>query len=336
MRQTLNVVGVLTLVAALPAAGACAASETLRIDHKTAPCAASGHHPRIDARIEPARDVRTARVVFHAAHSTSWYAVEMHPDGTGGFSGALPRAREEAMRIGYFIVASGPEARGRFPETGAVVTDITPLCGAEGLPTAPTGPQALGLLGAADPDVRGFDVSDIPAVIEGIVEETPDSEAGQRFQLAVAPLERVRLTTVSPQGKGGWLRGDGRTLEGWFDTVEDGMVVLSVKGAGKVRVRQEDVVRIEVRKPGSSAMAAVGGLAGLGAGFLTSVLVCATADVCHDIGGIWIGTALGAGIGAMAGGAGEWQPVPLLRERHVSLALQPGRRGGAVALRVSF
>jgi hypothetical protein len=160
----------------------------------------------------------------------------------------------------------------------------------------------------------------------------PRADATNLFTRPVVPAGRVRLTTFGAPGAKGGLR-----YEGQIRAIEDGVIVLGQAEGTVVRVREDDVLRVEVRKNGSMAMGALGGLLGIPAGLILGGLVCASIDHC-SVGMLWGGAAVGGFLGAAAMGSGEWENVPVVRPspRRVSLVLQPARKGGGVGLRVSF
>jgi hypothetical protein len=158
------------------------------------------------------------------------------------------------------------------------------------------------------------------------------ADATDLFARPMVPAGRVRLTTFAVPGA-----KDGRRYEGQIRAIEDGVIVLSQAEGTVVRVREDDVFGVEVRKNGSGAMGALGALLGIPAGLILGGLVCATADDC-SVGMLWGGAAVGGFLGAAAMGRGEWEAVPVVRptSRRVSLVLQPAPKGGGVGLRVSF
>jgi hypothetical protein len=133
------------------------------------------------------------------------------------------------------------------------------------------------------------------------------------------------------------LTTEGGHIEGTILDSDADSVTLSVKGKDPLRVRREDLVEVEYYKKGSTAMGVVGGFAGMGAGLLATALVCVTADgLCQDSGAFWIGMLAGGTLGAMGGAAGDWEPVPVLSQHRVALAVRPVPRGAAVGVRIAF
>jgi len=172
--------------------------------------------------------------------------------------------------------------------------------------------------GAADPRPAG--------------ETAPRADETNLFTRPVVPAGRVRLTTFAVPGA-----KDGRRLEGRIRAIEDGVIVLAQTEGAVIRVREDDVLGVEVRKNGSTAMGALGALLGIPAGLILGGLVCATADGC-SVGAWWGGALGGAILGAAAMGRGEWETVPVVRpgSRRLSLVMQPARKGGGVGLQFSF
>jgi hypothetical protein len=163
-------------------------------------------------------------------------------------------------------------------------------------------------------------------------ETAPRADATDLFARPVVPAGRVRLTTFAVAGA-----KEGRRYEGQIRAIEDGVIVLGQAEGTVIRVREDDVFGVEVRKNGSSAMGALGALLGIPAGLIMAGLVCATFEECNA-GMLWGGVAVGGFLGAAAMGRGEWEAVPVVRpgSRRVSLVLQPARKGGGVGLRLSF
>jgi hypothetical protein len=365
MRSTASAVMVVSsafaaaMVAARPTP--CFASE-VRIEHRGKTCARPGEYPEIRAQIEPAGEVRSSRVIFHSWGSASWYAVDMRRAPDGVWSAPLPRPTEMVARIGYFIVATAEAAEERLPERSEISFDVTSACDGESVDTARHGPSMLGLVGGAGREVAGFDLDGVEGFTDNVQVETPavSPAASDAFPLPVLlPVgTRLRLSTIAPQladgtplrddassvtlmpqgnGEAVTLTKDGRKLEGQFVGVDRDTYVLSVRGVGRVRVRQQDVRSLELRDPGNPALAVVGGLAGLTGGLVTTLVVCVTADLPCGSGAAWLGMLAGAGIGGVAAGGGSWRPVPLFAHPgRVSLALTPQERGVAVSVAVKF
>jgi hypothetical protein len=160
----------------------------------------------------------------------------------------------------------------------------------------------------------------------------PRADETSLFARPVVPAGRVRLTTFGAPGAKGGLR-----YEGQIRAIEDGVILLGQPEGTVVRVREDDVFGVEVRKNGSPAMGAVGVLLGIPAGLIVGGLVCATFEEC-SAGMLWGGVLVGGVLGGVGMGKGEWETVPIVRptSRRVSLVLQPVRKGGGVGLRVSF
>jgi hypothetical protein len=160
----------------------------------------------------------------------------------------------------------------------------------------------------------------------------PRADATNLFTRPVVPGGRVRLTLFAVPGA-----KDGRRYEGRIQAIEDGVIVLGQPEGSIVRLREDDVFGVEVRKNGSPALGALGALLGIPAGLILGGLVCATANDC-SVGILWGGALVGGVLGAAGLGRGEWETVPVVRlsPRRVSLVLQPVRKGGGVGLSVSF
>jgi hypothetical protein len=274
------------------------------VEHRPGVGFSTGISPRIEARLLGGPESESAQVSFHAEESPHCCGVAMRREG---------------------------EVRS--------------------LAVAERGPQTLSV-GPSTPRVpEGFDLSGVEASVEAQSEELPAAPlpADPHPPLVIVPFKQVRLATVPPPpDRAQWLaetdrsvtlasdsEGEtvtrtkkGRLLYGEVEALEDG---------GKAVVRQEDLVRLEGRQPGSTARAVVGGLTGLAGGFLLAALVSINADV--DVPALfWLGSGLGAAAGVAAGGAPDWREASLVPQRagQVSLQLRPARRSAALALSVRF
>ena len=330
----------------------------LTIEHASGSCIAPGVWPRVDARISPSGEAKAARVLFHASDSAHWYSVEMRETGQA-WSATLPRPKDGVTRIGYFVVATGKSRSTRLPESSAFVVDVDPDCGNNSLPKGERGPEILGLVGNAPRDVPGFDIASVRGFVEGIMNETPSVESAEMSEGWLLPSKaKVRIRTLNANtAKGPVVGDDGRLVtvrtdeatepvtlakdggwvEGRIQSVEPDSLVLSVGGKGRIRVRRTDLTEVQYYKRGSTAMGIVGAFAGMGGGLLATALVCVTADdLCDSAAPFWVGMALGGALGAAGGGSGDWEPVPVLTQRRVALAVKPVPRGAAVGVRISF
>jgi hypothetical protein len=311
-------------------------SRALRIAHEAIPCAVAGAHPRIDARIEPNQEGLQPTVAFHAEGSLQWYAVPMHRVERT-WTAALPSPKGAGVRFSYFISIAGA-ARARLPETSAFIVDVAESCGAGGLPTSNEGPAEVRVPAGAALVPDGFEARGIERWLEQAAEETLRRQVVPSAFPALAPRARLRVKIRSPRDDAAsTATQEAPWLEGRLQAIEDDVLVLSSRDNGIVRVRSEDLARLEVREPGSAAIGTVGALAGAAAGFLGTVLGCATADdFCGSAAPLWLGTIGGAALGGFAGGSPSWRPVTVGHKYAVSLAVEPRRKGAAVGLSVAF
>ena len=143
------------------------------------------------------------------------------------------------------------------------------------------------------------------------------------------------MTVETPSGGPATFSRKGEILHGRIESFEEDAVVLLVDDDERVRIRREDIARLEVREPGSPALGVVGALAGAGAGFLLAVLACSNVG-CDSAGVVWLGTGLGALLGGAAGGSSSWRSVTLARKDAWSLELHPQPTGGSVRAAVRF
>jgi hypothetical protein len=149
------------------------AETALTIDHSPLQCVVAEQFTRVEACFTPAADVLQARVVFRAQEDSSWYRVEMRPQGSC-FTAVLPKARRKAGRLRYFLraldttmaeahtaeqspaVVSDPERCRRLGLRPALTeTSASPVVAAEsfGAPRVPPGFLPDGVV-FADPAVR--------------------------------------------------------------------------------------------------------------------------------------------------------------------------------------
>jgi polysaccharide export outer membrane protein len=100
---------------------------TVSISHEPVTCLVKDRFALVEATLEPAAEVATARVYFKAAEATDYYAVDMALTlGTlnraGRFSAKLPKAKEKAGAVTYFIeVVSADGTNRKTPEIRAEV-----------------------------------------------------------------------------------------------------------------------------------------------------------------------------------------------------------------------
>ena len=332
------------------------AQAAVEVEHESVPCALAGEYPRVAARIEPTDLDTRVRVFFHGGDAARWYAVPMHRE-SGEWVASLPRPRA-AGRFAYYIAVSGPDAGGRAPEESAWVVEVLATCAGAHLETTPRGPGLLQVPPGAPLVPGGFDGDGIGGFVELAVDNRPalPVKAAPFWTSRLLPLSRVRVSTVpppdldaaalrkgeswvtveTPTGESSTFTRKGELIEGRVESFEEDAVTLAVDKNQKVRIRRESIARLEVREPGSTALGVVGGLAGAGAGFLATALVCSTTTSCDSYAILWFGTGLGAALGATAGAWPSWKPVTLVRQDAWSLELQPEPMGGSVRAAVRF
>ncbi len=357
MRRLLPTSGVLALTLGFTHSARSESPVQLTIEHAAGTCAVAGVWPQIEARVSPPEKVRGVRVLFHATDSGHWYSVDMRKDGETWIA-PLPRPKSETARLAYFVAASGEATSARLPETSAFVVDVQDACGSGALPRAEKGPVYLGLVRNAPRTAPGFDTEGVQAYLEGVMDDPPTSSNNPWGEGWLLPSDaRVRVRTVSPSIVKGTvvfsdkrsvtttvpndvevvtLAREGEVLEGTIWGAEGNVVLLWVDGESPVRIRHSDIVRMEYYKNGSTGRGIVGGLAGMGAGFLTAVLVCVSTDACNSSTALWGGLFLGGALGWAAGGAGGWEPIPVLTQKRVALAVKRVPGGGMVGVRVTF
>lgn len=104
----------------------------LSIDHQAVDCMVKEKFPRIEADIQPAADVATARVCFKSADDPDYYCVPMTVQ-YNRFAARMPKPKEKAGPITYYVEA---EAQGggvkRTPELNAQVVKDAKSCPKDG------------------------------------------------------------------------------------------------------------------------------------------------------------------------------------------------------------
>jgi len=181
--------------------------------------------------------------------------------------------------------------------------------------------------------------------------------------LGLAPLTRVRVETRPPSDvRGHVVQEDWRSvlleaepggerfalskvmrkLEGRLGPVDGESVTLFLGEQGAVRIRRQDIVRLQVPGKGSPFYATVGALLGLCVGAWVATGGFGAVDTLEtgsDSGaetGPLLIAITGAVLGAAVLGRGGWKTVPLPHSHRLSLAVKPARSSAAVGLSVRF
>lgn len=323
--------GAVAISVILGAAPALAASDTgARVTHTPRPCLLAGQPARIEARIEPSSHAVRARVRFRREGGAAFYSVEMHEDDDM-WVGVLPSPAEGTSRISYYIDVAVDGSRTRVPASSAFVVDVADTPCPEGaFPVSAAGPREVGVPRGAPRIPPGFEGVGIEAFIEDAGTEPPvPVPSAAVTPLAVQPIapgSRVRVVT-SP--------GD-RRQEGEVVSVDGEGLVVETDG-DRVRIPRNELISLEVREKGSGGMRVLGGLGGAVAGLAVTALVCASADdACDSIAVAWVGTGVGAALGAALVGGGSWKPVTLASSGPFALDLRVRPAAAGLDLRVGF
>ena len=93
----------LTAIGALAITAAASKGEPVEIIHPPVQCAVAGQFPRLEARLEPAVDVATARILFQTTDAKGWYAVAMKASGPPAFAAVLPKPKKALKQYRYYI-----------------------------------------------------------------------------------------------------------------------------------------------------------------------------------------------------------------------------------------
>ena len=144
-----------------------AATADLRITHPPLVCFVANKSPRIEAVISPPDDVR-ARVYFKSG-SGEFYSVPMVPR-LGRFAGTLPRPKEKAGTVVYYIQASLSDGRvNRTSEiTARIVREARSCSSVAGVPDT---------VDAGDIEVFSAGTTQKPDGFDGVSRVTPFADA---------------------------------------------------------------------------------------------------------------------------------------------------------------
>lgn len=133
---------------AAPAPAKTATPGEIEIDHKVAECVIAGRFPKLEACFAPAADVAAARIHFRAHDTSSWYFVEMKPEGQC-YAGVLPKPRRILKKFDYYVeVRDRAMKEKRTPQYQAQVAVDADRCAKAGLPISPFLQSATVVVGA--------------------------------------------------------------------------------------------------------------------------------------------------------------------------------------------
>jgi polysaccharide export outer membrane protein len=164
-----------------------AAPADVRITHPPLVCLVANKSPRIEAVLAPTADVQ-ARVLFKAAGPGEFYSVPMSPR-LGRFAATLPRPREKAGSVVYYIEASLPG--GRVNRTSEITTRI--------VREARSCPSAVGVpdtVDAGDIEVFSSGTTRKPEGFDGVSNVT--SLAGPARERAAPPPAAAPRPAAAP------------------------------------------------------------------------------------------------------------------------------------------
>jgi polysaccharide export outer membrane protein len=165
-----------------------AAPVEVRITHPPLVCLVANKSPRIEAVLAPTLEVQ-ARVRFKAAGEGEFYSVPMSPR-LGRFAATLPRPREKAGSVVYYIEASLPG--GRVNRTSEITTRI--VRDARSCPSAVGVPDTVD---AGDVEVFSSGTTRKPEGFDGVSKVT--SLAGPaRERAAAAPAAAPVAAEAAP------------------------------------------------------------------------------------------------------------------------------------------
>jgi polysaccharide export outer membrane protein len=164
-----------------------AAPADVRITHPPLVCLVANKSPRIEAVLAPTVEVQ-ARVFFKAAGEGEFYSVPMSPR-LGRFAATLPRPRDKAGSVVYYIAASLPG--GRVNRTSEITTRI--------VREARSCPSAVGVpdtVDAGDIEIFSSGTTRKPEGFDGVSKVT--SLAGPARERAVAAPAAAPVAAEAP------------------------------------------------------------------------------------------------------------------------------------------
>ena len=165
-----------------------AATPDVRINHPPLVCLVADKSPRIEAVLSPPDDVR-ARVYFKSGDS-EFYSVPMTPR-LGRYVGTLPRPKEKAGSVVYYIEAALPD--GRANRTSEIRTRI--VREARSCPSMVGVPETVD---AGDIEIFSAGTTRKPEGFDGVAKVT--SLAGPaRERAAAAPPAAASAAPVAPR-----------------------------------------------------------------------------------------------------------------------------------------
>ena len=169
-----------------------AATPDVRINHPPLVCLVADKSPRIEAVLSPPDDVR-ARVYFKSGDS-EFYSVPMTPR-LGRYVGTLPRPKEKAGSVVYYIEAALPD--GRANRTSEIRTRI--VREARSCPSMVGVPETVD---AGDIEIFSAGTTRKPEGFDGVAKVTslagPARERAAAAPAAVAPPAAASAAPVAP------------------------------------------------------------------------------------------------------------------------------------------
>jgi polysaccharide export outer membrane protein len=163
-----------------------AATADVRINHPPLVCLVANKSPRIEAVLSPPDDVR-ARVYFRSGDS-EFYSVPMTPR-LGRYVGTLPRPKENAGSVVYYIEAALPDGRAnRTSEIRArIVREARSCSSMVGVPET---------VDAGDIEIFSAGTTRRPEGFDGVAKVTP--LAGPAGVRAAAPARAAAVVAAAP------------------------------------------------------------------------------------------------------------------------------------------
>jgi polysaccharide export outer membrane protein len=165
----------------------------VNISHEPLTCLVKDRFVLVEATIEPASEVATARVYFKAAEATDYYGVDMALTlGTlsraGRFSAKLPKAKEKAGSVLYYIEVMAADGTNRkTPEISAQVVKRREDCPEGAFVAGEAEKGDVRILTTTDSTAKPRDFSGISQVVAKTAATTAEASAEEAAPQAPAP-----------------------------------------------------------------------------------------------------------------------------------------------------
>jgi polysaccharide biosynthesis/export protein len=180
------------------AAAALLLASSWSINHQPVDCFVKDRFPRLEVEIQPALDVTQVRAFFKSAREDEFHYVPM-PLSQGRFVGKLPKPREKAQSIAYYIEIAGADGTIRkTPEITALVAKSDEACpsGARIADAAEDGDVRVWTSGTSRSKPRDF--SGVDKVVRANEAAGESAPAGENAPAAASGVAGVATTNTVP------------------------------------------------------------------------------------------------------------------------------------------